>query len=906
VTHPDRIGPYRIVALLGQGGMASVYLAIRPGRAAVNKLLVVKVLRDDLVRDDGFVDMFLNEARLAARLNHPNVVHTYDVDEVGGRHLIAMDYLDGQTLHALLRKAGREAVPLEVQVRVLADTLAGLHYAHTLKDFDGTPLHAVHRDVSPQNVFITYEGQACLVDFGIAKAVGAASNTNTGIIKGKFGYIAPEQIGVVHVDQRADLFSVGVMLWEAMAQRRFMANGSDVEILGRRLAGADQRIRDAVPTADRELASICDKATALRPFDRCATADDFRLALEGWLEGRTPRTSAREVGRFVSDQFVEERASLRALVDGRIKALLRETTTGLVVPTIPPSAGSTDDTPTTAMGAVPAAAAAAAAALLKLPPPPPVPVGADDVTAVQVVRHRDSVPPPSTTSPGTPHGATVDVPAPPPAEAPRRRALPIAAALLAVAAIVGFAVTRSPANASKPAPTSSAEVAAPSPHAIALSITYGPAGATAKLDGEALAASPVLLRRAADGASHALVVEAPGFAPDARSIVFDQDRVVTVALAPADGAPPAEPVAGGSSSAAATAAPTVRMKPKPRGHRHPRRAQPVRQVKTIALLLSLALASAVAAAPAVARADESKDAVAEASRRFQSGIDFFKLHDYATALVEFKKAYEIAPNYNVLYNLGQTGRELKDYAAAVGAFSRYLDEGGDRVPAARRAEVTAVLEELRRKVGTIRVETSVAGAEIAIDDVPLGRAPLAGPTLVNAGRRRLTATLAGYAPAQRIVEVASLEDATVSIALVPPEAPRAASPEAAAPTPASPPRRDARTPAPATGRREPSVGTWVALGGTVAAAVGAGVVGGLALGAHADLNKAYATFPADEAAITGAQSRTRRYALVADVLGGVAVVGAATTVVLYVLSPRAPARAAVAVGPGSLLLRGQF
>src|SRR6185436_17380332 len=217
----ERVGKYRIIALLGQGGMASVFLSVVPGPVGVNKLLVVKLLREEVSHDEDFVAMFVNEARLAARLNHANVVQTYEVGVEGRQHYLAMDYLDGQPLHAVLRKAGRSGVPLEVQVRILAEALAGLHYAHTLRDFDGTDLRVVHRDVSPQNIFVNYDGQVKVVDFGIAKAAGAASNTQSGVFKGKLSYVAPEQAGGDLVDARADVFSVGVMLWEAIARKRF-------------------------------------------------------------------------------------------------------------------------------------------------------------------------------------------------------------------------------------------------------------------------------------------------------------------------------------------------------------------------------------------------------------------------------------------------------------------------------------------------------------------------------------------------------------------------------------------------------------------------------------------------------------------------------------------------------------
>ena len=347
-----RVGKYRIIALLGQGGMALVFLSVVPGPMGVNKLLVVKLLREELSQDEDFVAMFLNEARLAARLNHANVVQTYEVGVEGNHHFLAMDYLDGQPLHAVLRRAyARSGMPLDVQVRILAETLAGLHYAHTLTDFDGTKLHVVHRDVSPQNVFITYDGQVKVVDFGIAKAAGAIGTTQSGVFKGKLAYVAPEQASGEPVDARADVFGVGVMLWEAIAGRRLARGDSQSAMLARRLTGTEPRIREVVPDADLEIADICDRAMSHRASDRFASAADFRAALEGYLARTSPRIGAHEVGQFVDGLFTQEREKIRLIIDEQMKQLQREASTvmPLPVPTLEPL----DDTrPTTVRGAI--------------------------------------------------------------------------------------------------------------------------------------------------------------------------------------------------------------------------------------------------------------------------------------------------------------------------------------------------------------------------------------------------------------------------------------------------------------------------------------------------------------------------------------------------------------------------
>jgi len=209
------LGKYRLIAELGHGGMAEVFLAVAQGPAGFNKLTVIKQIRPQLADDPEFLSMFLDEARLAARLNHPQIVQTNEVGHEANRYFIAMEYLEGQPLNRVVNRVGRERFPLAMHIGLLADTLAGLHYAHDLTDYDGTPLEVVHRDVTPHNIFITYEGQVKVVDFGIAKAMNSSSETKTGVLKGKVAYMAPEQARGEKVDRRADVFSVGVMLWEA-------------------------------------------------------------------------------------------------------------------------------------------------------------------------------------------------------------------------------------------------------------------------------------------------------------------------------------------------------------------------------------------------------------------------------------------------------------------------------------------------------------------------------------------------------------------------------------------------------------------------------------------------------------------------------------------------------------------
>src|SRR3954452_21553827 len=285
---PTRIGRYQLVGLLGEGGMARVYLAFARGPVGFDKLVVVKQVRPELAWDQDFVTMFFDEARIAARLQHPNVIHTYEVVEEAGQYHLVMEYLEGQTLTDIFKKVGRTHMPLEDHLWILTQVLAGLQYAHELSDYDGTPLGLVHRDVSPSNVFVTYNGEVKLLDFGIAKAAGAISATHKGTMKGKLGYGAPEQLVGASVDARSDIYSVGVLLWEALGQRRRKLADTTAGILQARMSGVEPKIRQVVPDVPPVLADICDRAMGADPRRRYATAADLQHALEHYLE-RSPR-----------------------------------------------------------------------------------------------------------------------------------------------------------------------------------------------------------------------------------------------------------------------------------------------------------------------------------------------------------------------------------------------------------------------------------------------------------------------------------------------------------------------------------------------------------------------------------------------------------------------------------------
>ncbi len=313
-------GKYRLLAELGRGGMADVFLAmvVGPEGSGFSKLGVIKRLRQNLAEDPDFVSMLLDEARISARLSHPNVVQLHEVGTAGESYYLAMEFLDGQPLHRVqlrVRTAGA-AFPSGAELLIVSDVLAGLHHAHELADYDGTPLHVVHRDVNPQNIFVTYGGHIKVMDFGIAKAAGRSSETRQGIVKGKIRYMAPEQATGAAIDRRADVFAAGLLLWEAVVGKRFWGQMEEAEIATALVSGAyNTHLRSVKADASEELERICAKALAHAPDARYPTADAFKVDLDLCI-ARQERASLRgELGRLAARLFEKERGQMKAVVE---------------------------------------------------------------------------------------------------------------------------------------------------------------------------------------------------------------------------------------------------------------------------------------------------------------------------------------------------------------------------------------------------------------------------------------------------------------------------------------------------------------------------------------------------------------------------------------------------------------
>lgn len=315
---PICVGRYDLFDVLATGGMATVHLGRLKGAVGFSRMVAVKRLHSHLVKDHQFVAMFVDEARLAARIRHPNVVPIIDVVQTDHELFLVMDYVQGASLAraASLGRKNGVAIPLPVATSIVADVLRGLHAAHEARDDRGEPLNIVHRDVSPQNIMVGADGAARILDFGIAKARGRLQNTEEGVLKGKLAYMAPEQLGGAEVGREADLYAVGVILWELLAGRRLHAAPTEMQVLASVLQGVNDPPSKHRPDIPVELDRLVMKALASEPSARFATARAFAYALEEVM----PIASAAHIAQWleqVADEVLQTSAVMLASVDSR-------------------------------------------------------------------------------------------------------------------------------------------------------------------------------------------------------------------------------------------------------------------------------------------------------------------------------------------------------------------------------------------------------------------------------------------------------------------------------------------------------------------------------------------------------------------------------------------------------------
>jgi len=291
------IGRYELYGEIAAGGMATVHFGRLLGQAGFSRTVAIKRLHAHFAKDPDFVSMFVDEARIAARISHPNVVPTLDVVARDGELFLVMDYVSGEPLSKLMRAvaARGERVPPRIVTAIVSGVLHGLHAAHEARSERGEPLEIVHRDVSPQNVLVGADGVPRVVDFGVAKASGRIQTTVDGKMKGKPSYMAPEQLQGLHVSRSADVYASAVLLWELLTGARRFAGPNDAAVMLSVLNATPDAPSQRAPDVSPELDRITLRGLAPRPADRFATAQEMALALEAALHPALPS----EVGAWV-------------------------------------------------------------------------------------------------------------------------------------------------------------------------------------------------------------------------------------------------------------------------------------------------------------------------------------------------------------------------------------------------------------------------------------------------------------------------------------------------------------------------------------------------------------------------------------------------------------------------------
>ncbi len=478
-SEPVMLGHYRLLAELGSGGMANVYLAVENGAREPSDLVVLKVLRDELAGDRELVEMFLQEGQLASRLVHRNVVETFEAGRVEGRHVIVMEYLEGESLGHIVERARESGPPIsrEIHLRILSECLNGLHYAHELCDLAGKPLELVHRDVSPHNVFVTFAGRVKVLDFGIAKAIGSVVTTQAGTIKGKVRYMGPEQFAGEKLDRRADIYAMGCLLWDAAAGQRMWGRKGDVEIWKRVVHGvipSPSTVNADVPPA---LEAIVMRALAKKREDRYPTCLDLKRELDAFLATRARTPALEEIGAYVAELFREQRSERGITVAERLGAAAPE---------------DHHKTPS-------------------------------DTTSLPRLTYAPG--PKRSDAPESGRDERLDALAKSlPARRHGRRSVSVAASAIAIGSVlaaVGLARREAP-----DATASGAEA----PRDVRVRIEASPADAKLYLDDAPLDTNPSMAQRPRDALAHRIRGEAPGFAPSTVTVTFDRDVDVVLAL----------------------------------------------------------------------------------------------------------------------------------------------------------------------------------------------------------------------------------------------------------------------------------------------------------------------------------------------------------------------------------------
>jgi len=322
---PARFGKYLLVELIAHGGMAEIFRAKSYGVSGFEKTIVIKRILPTYSDDREFIDMLIDEAKICASLQHANIVQIYDLGRLEGRYYIAMEYVRGIDLIRVLsrlRKAKRQ-LPLELVCFILSEALKGLDYAHRATDPEGEHLNIIHRDFNPSNILLSYQGEVKVADFGIAKAAVRDSRTQSGGLKGKMGYLSPEQVAGKELDPRSDIFTAGITMWEMLTSRRMYAGGTELDVLLKIRDAIIPNVTDFAPDVPEGLVSIMQSALMKDPARRFRGAGEFKEALEDYLFDRGVKVDSSHLEGYLKHLFADriEEEKLRTKT-GRVEVTL--------------------------------------------------------------------------------------------------------------------------------------------------------------------------------------------------------------------------------------------------------------------------------------------------------------------------------------------------------------------------------------------------------------------------------------------------------------------------------------------------------------------------------------------------------------------------------------------------------
>ncbi len=543
-----RLGRYELLLAIAKGGMARVWAARQHGQRGFSKTVAIKTILPHLAEEPEFERMFLDEARIAALVHHPNVCEIYELGEEGRVLYLAMEWVNGESLVHILRSSGKMA-PMEPRLcaRIVADACAGLHAAHQLTDDEGRPMNVVHRDVSPHNILVGADGNVKVADFGVAKALGQMhSATVAGQVKGKIAYMAPEQIAGGPADRRIDVFAMGVVLYEATTGRRPFTGEGDPQVMHAILSGQFTPPSRIIRSYPPELEQIVLTAMAQDPARRYASAERMRMALEEWLARSGPIVTQSHVGAFVQQR-------VGGVLDRRRDRIRAAASAAGPAPASTGGPGHDDISGGGMVGGTPSA---------------------PQRVVASGVHSRGATPPVRSDATGPSIVAPMAAqPAPAPSAAKYVLAAAVAVTVVAGLGAVGIVVARNraiqsnvatptssptssvaPPKATAPTSASAAAAAATAPaHSPSIALRGLPTEATLTVDGKPLAAGERTVPRPAHGATASVVITAPGFAP--QTVTLDESTPSSLEVALTLQSPSPEPTKNENTGTTTTATP---------------------------------------------------------------------------------------------------------------------------------------------------------------------------------------------------------------------------------------------------------------------------------------------------------------------------------------------------------------